>query len=231
MFFRIALSSLCVLGVLCGETYSVDPGPWATYRGNPQRTGNTDKQPGPDKPAVLWAIKSQDHFIAAPVPVGDKLCVTADTGKPIWQLPLPGDLIHLEGGPTIANNRVFMGGGAAGIMCYELDKAMLDGKELDCATILKMQDAKWKELQAAYEKEKKVNPDLAIEPSDDQLLKPVPKKVWQVGAVKWHSDAPVNLTGDKLLAPTAFLDKEKVGERALYCLNAATGDTIWKREL
>ena len=158
-------------------------------------------------------------------------CVTADSGKPIWQLPLPGDLIHLEGGPTIANNRVYMGGGAAGIMCYELDKAMLDGKELDSATILKMQDEKWKQLQAAFEKEKKVNPDLAIEPGDDQLLKPLPKKVWQVGQVKWHSDAPVNLVGDKLLAPTAFLDKEKVGERALYCLNAATGDTIWKREL
>jgi outer membrane protein assembly factor BamB len=63
------------------------------------------------------------------------------------------------------------------------------------------------------------------------LLKFAPKKVWQKGEAKWHVDAAVNLAGDKLLVPTSYLDKEKVGERALYALNPATGDTIWKREL
>ena len=64
------LSSLCVLCALCGEINAADPGPWATYRGNPQRTGNTDNQAVPDKPGVLWVLKSQDHFVAAPVPIG-----------------------------------------------------------------------------------------------------------------------------------------------------------------
>jgi outer membrane protein assembly factor BamB len=283
--------------VLAAPASAADPGPWATYRGNPQRTANTDNAPGPDKPAVLWAVKSQDHFIAAPVPVGDNLyvsalggfnrpiitllpaapkgpkvepvwmksapflklasvsspavsgnllvfgdgmhqdsggilhCVAADTARPLWQLPLPGNLIHLEGGPTIAGGRVYVGGGAAGIFCVELDKATLDGKDLDLATIAKLQEQKWKDLRAAFEKDKKVNPDTALEPTDDDLLKPTPKRVWQVGASRWHCDAPVNVVGDKLLAPTAFLDKEKVGERALYCLNVATGETVWKREL
>ncbi|MBY0512954.1 MAG: PQQ-binding-like beta-propeller repeat protein [Gemmataceae bacterium] len=298
MSARLIWSSLCVLCVLRCESLAADPAPWATYRGNPQRTGNTDNQPGPATPAVLWAIKSQDHFLAAPVPVGaDRLyvsgiggfnrptiymfpavpkgpkaepvwvksapylklatvsspaisgnaivfgdgmhqdaggilhCVSVDTGKPLWQLPMPGDLIHLEGGPTIANGRVYMGTGAGGILCVELDKAVLDGKELDLSTIAKLQDEKWKSLQAAYEKDKKVNPDTALEPTEDQLLKPQPKKVWQVGTGKWHCDAPVNVVGDKVLAPTAFLDKEKVGERALYCLNAANGEQVWKKDL
>lgn len=292
---RQTVSSLCVLGVLCGELSAADP--WATYRGNPQRTACTDGKAGPEKPAVLWAVKSQDHFLAAPVPVADRLyvsglggfnrptiylfpsdpktpkiepvwmksapylklasvsspavfgnalvfgdgmhtdaggilhCVTADTGKPLWQLPMPGDLIHLEGGPTIASGRVYMGTGAGGILCVELDKAILDGKEYDLAAIAKMQDARWKELQAAFEKDKKANPNTALEPSEDQLHKPAPKKVWQVGAGKWHCDAPVNVIGDKVLAPTSFLNKEKVGERALYCLNAANGETVWKKEL
>jgi outer membrane protein assembly factor BamB len=39
------------------------------------------------------------------------------------------------------------------------------------------------------------------------------------------------LAGDKVLVPTAYLDKEKAGERALYALNAATGETVWKRDL
>ena len=73
MSSRMILASLCVLCVLRGESPApaAEPGPWATYRGNPQRIGHTDNTPGPDKPAVLWAVKSQDHFVAAPVPVGD----------------------------------------------------------------------------------------------------------------------------------------------------------------
>lgn len=292
----ISLSTLCAVG---GASVAADPAPWATYRGNPQRTGNADKQPGPDKPAVLWAIKSQDHFVASPVPVGDKLyvagiggfnrpiislfpfgakgpmpqpawsksapylklasvsspavvadkgvlvfgdgmhqdsgglihCVTADTGKPLWQFVVPGDLVHVEGSPSVAGGRVYVGGGAAGVICLELDKATLDGKELDLATIAKLQDEKRKELRSKYEEQKKKDPDFAIEPNDDQLHKPVPRKVWQVGAGKWHVDAPVNVVADKVLVPTSFLDKEKVGERALYCLNAATGETAWKADL
>ncbi|MCE9568214.1 MAG: PQQ-binding-like beta-propeller repeat protein [Planctomycetes bacterium] len=296
MLLRSLLSSLCVLCVLCGESNAADPGPWATYRGNPQRTGNTDNVAGPEKPAVLWAIKSNDHFLAAPVPVKDSIyvsgvgafnrptitlfplaakpptqptwsksapylklasvsspavsgdylifgdgmhqdsggllhCINATTSKPLWQLPLPGDLIHLEGGPVVAGNRVFIGGGAAGAMCVELDKGTLDGKEYDLPTITKMQDAKWKELVAKYEELKAKKDDFAIPPDDSQLLKFTPKKVWQKGEMKWHVDAPVNLAGDKLLVPTSFLDKEKVGERALYALNAETGETVWKREL
>ena len=38
----------------------------------------------------------------------------------------------------------------------------------------------------------------------DGLPKPAPKRVWEVGAGKWHVDAPVNLAGDRLLVPTSF---------------------------
>src|ERR1700676_4429817 len=50
--------------------------PWATYRGNAQRTGNTDGKAGPQQPKVLWVIKGKDHVIASPVPVDDKLFVS-----------------------------------------------------------------------------------------------------------------------------------------------------------
>ena len=292
------LASICVLCVICGSTPGADPAPWATYRGNPQRTGNTDNQPGPAAPALLWSVKSQDHFVASPVPMGDKLyisglggfnrpvlslyplakgpkpepvwvksapylklasvsspafdaaknllvlgdgmhqdsggllhCLDAVSGRPLWQMPLPGDLIHLEGGPTILGGKVYIGGGAAGVICVDLEKVTLDGKELSVADVAKLQDAKWKELQAKYEEQKKKDPDFAVPPNDDMLLKPAPKKLWQVGQTKWHVDAPVNAVSDKILVPTSFLDKEKVGERALYCLNAATGETIWKADL
>ncbi len=291
---RLALLSFALL--LPSAASAADPGAWATYRGNPQRTGNTDGTAGPEKPAVLWAVKSTDHFLASPVPVkdgvyvagigafnrpsafvfpfaakaaptatwvksapylklasvsspavagdllvfGDGLhqdsggvlhCVNATTSKPLWQLVMPGELIHLEGAPTVAGGKVFMGGGGAGAFCVELDKATLDGKDYDLPTVAKMQEAKWKDLVAKYEEAKAKKDDFAIPPDDGQLLKFVPKKAWQKGEGKWHVDAPVNVAGDTVLVPTSYLDKEKVGERAIYALSAATGETLWKKEL
>src|SRR5687768_32195 len=48
---------------------------WATYRGNPERSGS-DGQPGPASGKVLWVYNAKDHFIAAPLPVGDRLFVS-----------------------------------------------------------------------------------------------------------------------------------------------------------
>ncbi|HYH69179.1 MAG TPA: PQQ-binding-like beta-propeller repeat protein [Urbifossiella sp.] len=285
------------LVLLATPAAAADPGPWATYRGNPQRTGNTDGKPGPAAPAVLWSVRSQDHYVASPVVVGDRVMlsglggfnrptislfplaaagakvepawsksapflklasvssaatdkglivfgdgmhqdsggmlhgITDDGGRPVWQLPVPGDLVHLEGGPSIADGKVYIGGGAAGVICVELEKATLDGKDVDPPTIAKLQDAKWKDLQAKFEEQKKKDPDFAVPPSEDQLLKPAPKKVWQAGEKRWHVDAAVNVSAGKVLVPTSYLDKEKVGERALYCLDAVSGAELWKAPL
>lgn len=267
--------------------------PWGTYRGNPQRTGCTDGKPGPASPKVLWVFKSQDHFIASPVPSGDEIlfsglgpfnrpnflalsknpkpmvepawtkstpylklptvsspavaggnlifgdgmhqtdgailhCVPANGGLPLWQLSVPGTLVHLEGSPAVAGDRVFIGGGAAGVLCVEWDRASLDGKEYDLPTIRKMQTEHWKKLAAEYEVEKKKDPDFATPPSEDKLLKFVPKLLWQQGKEKWHVDAPVNVAAGKVLVCSAFLDKEKVGDRAVHCLDAGTGTGVWR---
>src|SRR5260221_3558781 len=54
--------------------------PWSTFRGNPQRTGNTDGLPGPTAAKVLWAHKSRDHHLSSPVVIGDRLFVAGLTG-------------------------------------------------------------------------------------------------------------------------------------------------------
>jgi hypothetical protein len=252
--------------------------------------------PGPAKPRVLWTVKSQEHFVAAPVPQGDRVliaglgafnvssfycfaadpmaprrtlwtkstpylklptvsspaiqggnlvfgdgmhqtdgailhCLRIDKGLPLWQLPVPGTLVHLEGSPTIAGGKVYIGGGAAGVLCVDLNRVTLDSKELDLATIQKILDRKWQELLAKYEEEKKKDPDFAVPPNEDQLPKPRPVTVWQQGKDKWHVDAPVAVAGQWVLAASAFLDKEKLGDRALYCLDAQTGEIRWRAPL
>ncbi len=158
-------------------------------------------------------------------------CMSADNGAPVWQLPVPGQLVHLEGGPTIANGRVFIGGGAAGVICADMKRVTLDGKEQDAAAVQAQIEKKWKEMVARFEADKKKDPDFAIPPDENALPKPAPMKLWQAGAVQWHVDAPVAVVNDRVLAASARLDTEKVGDRALFCLDARDGNIKWRTPL
>lgn len=270
--------------------------PSLTYRANPQRTGTSDGKAGPRSPKVIWAYKSQDHFVASPLPAGDRLyltgigafnvstlyafstdpkaservvwkksapylklpsvstpaltqgllifgdgmhqtdgailhCLRAEKGLPVWQDPVPGNLVHLEGSPTIAGDRAVIGGGAAGVLCVDINRVTLEGKEMTLAAIQKILEQKWAQLQARYEEEKKKDPDFAVPPSEAMLPKPAPVRAWQQGQEKWHVDAPVAVIGEQVLAGSAFLDKEKVGDRALFSLDLRTGKVQWRTPL
>ena len=62
-------------------------------------------------------------------------------------------------------------------------------------------------------------------PNEDQLPKPAPVKLWQQGQDKWHVDAPVAVAGDRVIVASAYLDDEKVGERAIAVPGATFLDT------
>ncbi len=157
-------------------------------------------------------------------------CLRADKGSMLWQLPLPGHLVHLESAPTISDGKVYVGGGNAGVVCVDLNRVTLDGKEMELREVETILDKKWKELQEKYEADKKKDPDFAVPPSKDMLPKPAPKLLWQQGKDNWHVDAPVavvkgslSVGADTVLAASAYLDDEKVGERALFFVHAKTG--------
>jgi outer membrane protein assembly factor BamB len=271
-------------------------GPWSTYRGNAQRTGNTDSRAGPIVPKVLWVYKTQDHFVAAPLPQDDRVlftglgafnistlyafstdvtakerilwkksapylklpsvstpalfdgllifgdgmhqtdgavlhCLRMEKGQSLWQYVVPGNLVHLEGSPTVQDGRVFLGGGAAGVLCVDLNRVTLEGKEMTRPAIQKILDSKWAQLQSEYLEDKKKNPDTAIPPTEDMLPRPAPVRLWQQGQDKSHVDAPVAVIGDQVLVASAFLDKEQVGDRSLSCLKTSTGNVVWKAPL
>ena len=88
-----------------------------------------------------------------------------------------------------------------------------------------MIEKRWTEMQAKYEQDKQKDRQPGSPPSDDVAAEARPKLLWQQGKDKWHVDAPVLVTGDKVVAASAFLDDDKCGNRALICLNAADGAT------
>jgi outer membrane protein assembly factor BamB len=164
-------------------------------------------------------------------------CLKADTGALIWELSEPGNLVHLEGAPTIDGKRVYIGGGSAGVLCVDFDHVTMDGKDYDVSkpadaqTIENVRKTAWQKMQTVFEEEKKKDPDLAVPPSEDKLPKPAPKLLWQQGKDKWHVDAAVTVAGGSVFAASAFLDAEKEGDRAIFCLDAKTGDTRWRKPL
>src|SRR5207244_3346349 len=125
-------------------------------------------------------------------------CLDAAKGLPIWQHPVPGSLVHLEGAPTVADGKAYVGGGAAGVICVDINTVTLEGKAMDLAGVRKTLDLRWQELQAKYVIERKKDPDFAIPPSEDQLPRADPKRLWQQGQDKWHVDAPITIVADKV---------------------------------
>jgi outer membrane protein assembly factor BamB len=158
-------------------------------------------------------------------------CIRAADGFPVWHLPVPGKLVHFEGTPTIAEGRLYVGGGNAGLVCLDPNHVTFEGTELDLQKVQAALDQRWKELLVKYEGEKKKDPQFAVPPSEGSLPRATPQRIWQAGADRWHVDAPVAVIADRVLAASAYLDEEKTGERALVCLRSDDGSVLWKTPL
>lgn len=156
----------------------------------------------------------------------------ASDGRPIWRLDVPGELVHIEATPAVADGRVYIGTGNGGVLCVDLQKVTLEGKELTIAEAAAAVDAKWKALSDAYEADKKKDPDFALPPNEASLPRPSPKLLWEKGkGGTWHVDAPLLAAGGRVYLASSFLEKEKSGERALIALNGADGAELWKAKL
>jgi len=198
---------------------------------------------------VLWTkiapVLSQPT-VSSPAVVGDKLifgdgmhqnngatlhCLEVKTGKRVWQLPMPGNLIHMEGSPTVVGNVAYVGAGSGGVIAVDINKLTHDGKEVTAAEAQDVLDKAWKKMEADFELRKAKKDPFAVPPSEDRLPKILPKLIWQQGKEKWHVDAPVAAVGGKILIASAFLDKEKEGDRAVFCVDAKSGGIDWKTPL
>lgn len=288
MLKRIAIiAALAVAGAAAAQVT------WPTFRGNNARTGAVQDKVFIEKPKVIWSYKAPEHFVATPVPAGDRLiiaglgafnapqvralsldaqtadrvlftktspliqhptvcapavlgdyvvfgdgmhqtdnatlhCIHRETGRPLWRYELPGKLVHIEASPIIDNNRVYVAAGDAGIICVELKKVTLDGKEQDLAAVIPQIDTAWQKMAASYDEQKKKDPDFALPPDETKLPRPSPKLIWHKGQKQWHVDAPLAISGDSLIVASSFIEEDKAGKRAILCLNKNDGSVLWE---
>ena len=159
-------------------------------------------------------------------------CVSASKGVPLWKYDAPGKLVHMECPPTISKERVFIGGGDAGVVAVMLNRVMIKGAERGLAEVKGDLEKQYTELFTRYEEARKKDP-LAPLPDEGSLPQVTPKLLWQKGKSQWHVDAPVMVTADgsQVLAASAYIDDDKVGKRVIMCLNAADGAPVWETPL
>ncbi len=191
-------------------------------------------------PAVSQAMVSSPSIVGGKLIFGDGMhqndggslhCLDMATGQRVWQLPMPGRLVHLEGTPAVTGDLAIIGGGSAGVLAVDLKKVTLRGKEIDPALAQKILAEEWAKLQEKFEQDKKKDPDFAVPPSADQLPMIQPKLAWQQGKDQWHVDAPIAIADGKVLVGSAYLDLEKEGDRGLHCLDVKTGARLWNARL
>ena len=90
----MSLCSLCLCGSFSSSP-AAEPGAWATYRGNPQRTGNTDGKPGPE-PLFL-------QFPADPLLVGRRVLIVDEVWDSGTTIHAVAERVRRAGGvPTTA---------------------------------------------------------------------------------------------------------------------------------
>ena len=159
-------------------------------------------------------------------------CLYADTGRPLWQYPLPGKLVHLEGAPTIANGHVYVGGGNAGVICIDINKITLDGNELNIDAVRFLMDKKWTDLgkQIRSRQEEGRGPG---DPAHGRRAFPSRSPNCSGKKAKTYGTwmPPSILAGDKLIAASAYVEEDKAGKRVLECLKADDGATLWETPL
>src|SRR5262249_32633428 len=120
--WKCLLVLLCVFAPWRGALLNAAE-PWSTYRGNSQRTANTDGLAGTAAPKVLWVHASKEHFIASPLPVGDRIylgglggfnistfyALAADPKEPqriVWSKSTPFLKLPIVSTPAVADGKL-----------------------------------------------------------------------------------------------------------------------------
>jgi outer membrane protein assembly factor BamB len=158
----------------------------------------------------------------------DLSCVRASDGFPLWQQPLPGKLVHLEGTPAVVGGKLYLGAGHGGVVSVELNRVTYEDKELSLFEAEKVLAQRWQALTDHYQRARKQAPESAREPTDDMLPRPRPLWRWQQGKARWYVAAPLAVTHNRVVAASAYLEDDKVGERALLGLDPDHGRPHWK---
>ncbi|MCL2648305.1 MAG: PQQ-like beta-propeller repeat protein [Phycisphaerales bacterium] len=196
-------------------------------------------------PFIKLPVASSPAIYGGTVIIGDGMhqtdgavlyCFDELTGRALWRYDMEGKLLHMEGAPVVdptypGGTAVLIGAGDGGVLAIAANRATLEGKEVDMAELRKVMDRNWAELMKQYDTAKRKDPDFAVPPTDDALPHATPIKLWQKGEKQWHVDAPLLLTQNKIIVCSAYLDDEKLGRRAVFCLDRKSGETLWEREV
>jgi len=215
---------------------------WPMFRGGPERRGSNDAAEPPAAGGIVWSYTADVRtFSASPAVVGNRVyvtsadkgplrdrgavyCLDADTGALVWK-SAPRDYLATFSSPSIAGNYLVVGEGlhftkTARVVCMDLSA---NGRIL-----WTHQTRSHVESTPCIDKER-----VYVGAGDDgyYCFRLAPGADGEAQLV-WHT--PPERYPDAETSPAARNGRVFVGlgmgGNAIVCLNADTGDEIWRRE-
>ena len=137
-----SIRRFCVVAILGVSAFGMAFGDWPNFRGPnhdgvSQETGLKKEWSAP--PKTVWEAKIGDAFSGLSI-VGDRLytcgtsakkqsvvCLDANTGKQIWQVPIEDAYAEMQGGngaratPTISDGKLYVLGAKGRLVCLKTD--------------------------------------------------------------------------------------------------------------
>ena len=223
---RMALlaSIMLMLASLAGADY-------ATFKGDNQRTGNLSGT-GPQQPNLLWSASPTGHgYIGAAAAVsGERIfvpnwpdmtfkgelglaCLNRSDGKPLWINPLGG-----KGGassPALEGGRIFVGSLTGDLYCVDAEA----GKTVWNRTIEK--DPRWWGVASSPLIQDGLIYIMSFSDGALHALSLDGEEIWNLSTGEVSPYLSAAASGGRLYLPG--------GDPALYCLNASTGELLWKK--
>lgn len=206
---------------------------YATFKGDNQRTGNLNGT-GPQQPNLLWSASLTGHgYLGAAAAVsresvfvpnwpdmtfkGDLglACLDRAGGKQIWINPLGG-----KGGastPAVEGGRVFAGSLTGGIFCVDAES----GETVWNKTI--ENDPRWWGVASSPLIQDGVIYVISFSNGTLHALSLDGDEIWNISTGEVSPYLSAASSGGRLYLPG--------GDPALYCLDAATGEIYWKKDM
>ncbi|OPY52254.1 MAG: cobaltochelatase subunit CobN [Methanosaeta sp. PtaU1.Bin060] len=203
---------------------------FTTFQGDNQRTGNVSGE-GPDEPNLLWSTNPTGHgYIGSAAAVSDgrvfvsnwpdmtfkgelgMACLDEKNGKLLWLNHLGG-----KGGastPAISDGKIFVGSLTGDIYCLNPE----NGETVWNKTIDK--NPKWWGVTSSPLVQDGQIYVMSFSDGAVHALNLEGEELWNLSTGEVHPFSSIASSGQRLYFPG--------GDPALYCVNASSGDLIWK---
>jgi outer membrane protein assembly factor BamB len=212
-----------------GQVWAFGPQSWSTYRQNPAHLASA--QSGPTNLTLLWNYTATGAVSSSPSIADNKVffgsqdknvyCIDAQNGSFIWKFPTGA---RIESSPAVSNGKVYIGPDDGNVYCLDDNDGSLIWKksaggyiEANFASLVRIQSSPTVIGGLVYVGSLDKNVYCFDAVNGDII--------WTYKTLGYITSSPAVVNG------ALYITSQEPDAGALYKLDTATGDLVWKQSL